>query len=83
VEEAKATSYVSYLLWEWVTTCINTRKAALVVRSERLGVPLINDPVNHDGSGEDEEEDLEEGLHLSCSLHFSLFFTRFINFSFF
>eukprot|EP00026_Physarum_polycephalum_P011521 Phypoly_transcript_11753.p1 GENE.Phypoly_transcript_11753~~Phypoly_transcript_11753.p1 ORF type:complete len:343 (+),score=87.24 Phypoly_transcript_11753:27-1031(+) len=65
VEEAKSTSYVSYLLWEWVTACINARKAALVVRSERLGVPLINDPVINDGSGEDEEEDLEEDLRLS------------------
>ena len=34
----------------------------MVVRSERLGVPLINDPVINDGTGEDEEEDLEEGL---------------------
>ena len=62
MQEAKTTSYVSYLLWEWVTSCINVRKAAMVVRSERLGVPLINDPVINDGTGEDEEEDLEEGL---------------------
>ncbi len=52
-------------------TCVRIRKAALVIRSERLKIPLINDPelVDGDNSGDDEEEDLEEGSFIPLSLY--------------
>lgn len=65
MEEAKRTNYVTYLVWQWMMTNVNIRKAALVVKSERLNIPLINDPSSEfsNDNGDDEEEDLEEGIN--------------------
>lgn len=66
-EEVKKTAFTTFLLWEFVTTCIKMRKTALSIRSERLKIPLIGDPEFADGeaAGDDEEEDLEEELRHS------------------
>lgn len=62
-EDVQKYSFILYLLLEWVRTCLQMRKTALHIRSERLKIPVIhedNDDV--DAIDEHEEDDLEDDL---------------------